>query len=84
LLGDANKAPILDITLGESDARLEQLRCYLFGEELKVEWVKKEPRRFRVQASSPLPLGRSRYNCTAPSAQAGRFYWYSHPWLRNP
>jgi peptidoglycan/xylan/chitin deacetylase (PgdA/CDA1 family) len=84
LITGENKAPSLDITLGESDARLDQLRCYFFGEDLNVARVKKESRRFRVQAAVPLPVGRSRYNCTAPSSQTGRFYWYSHPWLRNP
>jgi len=83
LVSNAKTAPRLDITLGESDARLDQLRCFLAQENLKVEWVTEEPRRFRVQAAGPLPPGRSRYNCTAPSSQAGRFYWYSHPWLRG-
>lgn len=83
LLADTAAAPRLDVTLGESDARLKQLRCYLSGEILDVEWLTGEARRFQVQADSPLPRGRSRYNCTAPSSQPGRYYWYSHPWLRS-
>lgn len=35
--------------------------------------------------SKDIPLGRSRYNCTAriiDDAKAERFYWYSKPWVR--
>lgn len=34
-----------------------------------------------VQPEKALPEGRSRFNCTAPSAEPGRFYWYSQPWI---
>ncbi|HWV16552.1 MAG TPA: polysaccharide deacetylase family protein [Cellvibrio sp.] len=34
-----------------------------------------------VQARQPLPQGRTRYNCTAASAEKGRFYWYTQQWL---
>jgi peptidoglycan/xylan/chitin deacetylase (PgdA/CDA1 family) len=37
--------------------------------------------RVRVQAEQPFRTGRSRYNCTAPSDQAGRFFWFSQPWI---
>jgi len=30
-----------------------------------------------------LPTGRSRINCTAPSQQRGRFYWYSQLFIRK-
>lgn len=39
--------------------------------------------RVTFQASAPLPMGRSRYNCTVKSPQPGRFYWYSTPFLRQ-
>jgi peptidoglycan/xylan/chitin deacetylase (PgdA/CDA1 family) len=35
----------------------------------------------RVAANQPLRPGRSRYNCTARSPEAGRHYWFSQPWL---
>lgn len=35
-----------------------------------------------VRANKPLPVGRSRYNCTA-SAGNGRFFWYSHMFIRR-
>ncbi|MCW8195857.1 polysaccharide deacetylase family protein [Proteobacteria bacterium 005FR1] len=36
-----------------------------------------------AQPEKPLGVGRSRYNCTAPSGQAGRFYWYSQQFIRK-
>ncbi len=79
--GDA--APVMTITLGKSDARLEQLTCFVSGQgQVPVEWTNRKARQFTVQAPAPLPKGRSRYNCTAPSSQKGRFYWYSHLWIR--
>lgn len=79
--GDA--APVMTITLGKSNARLEQLTCFVSGQgRVSVEWIDRPARQFSVQAPAPLPGGRSRYNCTAPSSQKGRFYWYSHLWIR--
>ena len=80
-LGDA--APVMTIKLGKSDARLGQLTCFVSGQgRVPVEWVNRTARQFTVQAPAPLSKGRSRYNCTAPSPQKGRFYWYSHLWIR--
>jgi peptidoglycan/xylan/chitin deacetylase (PgdA/CDA1 family) len=79
---DERRRPRLVLRLGESSARLDQLACYVSGQgRVTVEWLDKAARRFAVQAASPLPIGRSRYNCTAPSSQAGRYYWYSHLWV---
>ena len=36
-----------------------------------------------VTANKPLPVGRSRYNCTSPTQTSGRFYWYSQPFYRK-
>lgn len=77
------QAPCMVVTLGESGARLGELSCFFPGEgRVDVDWLNREHRQFSVQASNPLPKGRSRYNCTAPSKEKGRFYWYSHLWLK--
>lgn len=58
-----------------------QIQCFASGQgaiPLEVE-----ERRVVAQAKSPLPVGRSRYNCTAMSEQSGRFYWYSHFFMRK-
>lgn len=60
---------------------LTSLRCFASGQgqiplTFQQQWA-------FAQAKSPLPVGRSRYNCTAPSNKKGRFYWYSQLWIRK-
>lgn len=33
-----------------------------------------------TQAPEKFKIKRARYNCTVPSSQKGRYYWYSQPW----
>ncbi len=85
LITDADAAPRLVFRLADSDARLGELACFASGAgRIPVETVDAGTRTFATRAPGPLPNGRSRYNCTAPSAEAGRFYWFSQPWLRLP
>lgn len=73
--------PAITVQLAASDARLKQLACYASGQgKMEISW--QDERSFSIQAAKPLPAGRSRYNCTAPSAEGGRFYWFSQPWIR--
>lgn len=74
--------PAMIVTLAPSDADLKQLRCYgSDGSVITPTWLKGKQRRFMVAVEHPLPPGRSRYNCTAPSEESGRFYWFSHLWI---
>ena len=74
--------PVLTVTLGPGDARLDQLACFASGMGgATVTWLDDAERRFSVVAAKPPQTRRSRYNCTAPSTRPGRYYWYSHPWL---
>ena len=73
-------APRLSLTLAPStDLRTGQLACYYQGERLAPE-RQGDDRRFAVQGEAELPIGRSRYNCTAPDAD-GRFFWFSQLWV---
>lgn len=58
-----------------------QLHCYISGLGLqKIEWQGDEM--FTIKYSAPLPSGRVRCNCTAPSlSEPGRYYWFSKPWF---
>ena len=38
---------------------------------------------YQVMSDKALSKRRGRYNCTAPSGQKGRFYWYSHLWIQT-
>ena len=81
-LGD-NWQPELTVTLDTSDLRPRQLSCYILGERVAPTWL--SDRQFSIRADKPLPVGRSRYNCTVPSKRTGQYYWFSHPWMRaNP
>ncbi len=85
VLTDAQAAPKLTITLLPTDARLTGLSCFASGMgTATITWENKAERRFSVTAETPPKRRRSRYNCTAPSPHSGRYYWYSHPWLRLP
>lgn len=71
--------PRLTITLAQHAPALSTVRCYTGGDALRV--VPVGERRFLIQAERPLPMGRSRYNCTAPDASGRRYHWFSQPWI---
>jgi poly-beta-1,6-N-acetyl-D-glucosamine N-deacetylase len=80
---DPSQAPRLTFRLADSDARLSELSCFASRVgRIAVEAIEGETRVFTTRSPEPLPRGRSRYNCTAPSSEPGRFYWFSQPWLR--
>lgn len=74
--------PQLRIEL-ESPQLARQINCYASGQGA-LEIVRGETS-ISTRPNSDLPVGRSRINCTAPSAEPGRFYWYSEFFMRkNP
>nr|WP_269468731.1 polysaccharide deacetylase family protein [Alteromonas sp. ASW11-130] len=67
------------VTIRGEDVTLNQLNCFYQGQKIAHQ-VNKQT--FEYQLDSPLPVGRSRVNCTAPSKQfKGRYYWYSQPFF---
>lgn len=80
LLPRHSKRPKLKLTL-ESAELAQRVQCFATGQgQLDTEANKAT---VTVQPSQNLPVGRSRINCTAPSGQADRFYWYSHFFMRK-
>ena len=72
--------PEIEITLGETDARLAELACFISGQgRVPVRWIE-AGKRFAVAPQRPLGKGRQRVNCTAPRND-GRYLWLSHPWF---
>lgn len=63
------------------DFHKSQLNCYISGiGKQMIEW--KSDNEFMIHYNKPLPIGRVRSNCTAPSiSKPGRYYWYSKPWF---
>ncbi len=83
LISEDNLTPELTLELAKGDYQKKQLKCYASGQgELSVKWLDDEMTRLTTQANKPLPVGRTRYNCTAPSNNGKQYYWYSHAWLR--
>ncbi len=77
--------PRMRVQLADSEARLDQLACFVSRQgRVDVDWEDREQRIFSVQPPQELGIGRTRYNCTAPSTEAGRFYWLSQQWVHPP
>ncbi len=59
------------------------LNCFARGAPAELDWTRGEEQdRVQVKPARDLMPGRSLINCTA-SAGEGRFYWYSHLWMRR-
>lgn len=83
VLPAATDRPALRLELAPGDWSADGLAAYASGQgRIEVEWIDRDGGVLSVRASGPLPPGRSRYNVTAPQRGGGRWYWYSHPWLR--
>ncbi|MCK5892917.1 MAG: polysaccharide deacetylase family protein [Endozoicomonadaceae bacterium] len=82
LIDDNNTKPTLQLTLAKGDYQKKQLACYGLGKSLAIKWQDAEKTTFQIQSEKSIPLGRSRFNCTAPDQSGRRYYWYSHDWLR--
>ena len=75
-----SRLPVVEITLGEADARYGELACFIGGQgRVDVSWL--EPGiRFAVGPTSAFSPGRQRVNCTAPHNEGG-YLWFSHQWI---
>jgi poly-beta-1,6-N-acetyl-D-glucosamine N-deacetylase len=78
--------PTLELELAAERARLDALACFVSGQGApEIRWIDRGRGRLAVTAVAPLPIGRSKYTCTAPATDAaGVFYWYSHLWMKPP
>lgn len=76
--------PVLVLEFSSSiELAFDQLTCY--GPGGKTTLTKVAAGHFEAINLVPLPVGRSRYNCTMPTGRAGGFYWFSQLWiLKNP
>ncbi len=84
LLADDKWRPVLTVRLAEGDYRKNQLQCFVSGQEpADLKWIDEANNILEVRAKKPINVGRSRYNCTAPSLKGDRYFWYSHVWIRK-
>lgn len=75
--------PALKGKLSSNLKRAKELQCYASGQgKIAVRWRGNDNRRFEVVASKPFRSRRFRYNCTVPSEDVSRYYWFSHLWIQ--
>jgi hypothetical protein len=80
------KRPVLKLTLSAPVEPKSALQCFIGGSnDVNIAWTAGRADQFTVAPNFDLRPGRHRTNCTLPSAQKGRYHWYSHNWfVRNP
>jgi peptidoglycan/xylan/chitin deacetylase (PgdA/CDA1 family) len=84
VLPDDVTRPLLTLTVAAGPWQAAGLAAYVSGQgRAELAWQDREANVVTVRARESLPPGRSRYNVTAPHREGGRWFWYSHPWLRT-
>ena len=81
LISDGNFKPSLDLEFIEGKWRTSELACFGPGGRMTIEKISES--HFRALPQQEVAVGRSRYNCTMPSNQRGRYFWYSQLWIRK-
>jgi len=76
------KRPLLTLKLDIEKNQRARLNCFVNGSsEVSVDWI--DDTTVQVKPEFDLPAGRSRTNCTLPSADKGSFHWHSHNWIKK-
>lgn len=74
--------PRMQVSLDDARGlRLGTLACYYQGRKVPVHWITQH-KVFELREPETLGQGRTRYNCTAPRREDGRYAWYSHLFIR--
>lgn len=69
----------ITLIIDSDDIIPSQVSCFFKGSQVAATTNQHQ---VNIALADPLPTGRSRVNCTAPSKQQhGRFYWYSQPFF---
>lgn len=80
----AQNPPAIGFTLkGDVKAlqpKLDQLSCFLSHEGQRADVAVLGPR-IEIRPRQPLPVGRTRLNCTLPGPE-GRWHWFGHQFIR--
>jgi peptidoglycan/xylan/chitin deacetylase (PgdA/CDA1 family) len=82
VIAQKNNPPKLTLSLIKADYDPKRLQCFASQQGAIDTQVYSNQDQITLTTQAPQPLSskRARYNCTAPSSQPGRFYWYSQPW----
>lgn len=77
-----NNPPKFSIKLIDADYNPKLLQCFASQQgavDTKVATIDGVTTLSTI-APKKFTIKRARYNCTVPSSQKGRYYWYSQPW----
>lgn len=75
-------APQLILTVNPDNVHYQQTQCFYQGQAIDTTaQLVEDTLIIQTQFNGPLALGRSRYNCTAPSKTSRQYYWYSMPFI---
>ena len=80
LLAHAKSRPSMVLTVSGALTKTHLPNCFGPSGPLSLERLGQD--QFRVTTSEPVPVGRSRFNCTL-RATGGRYYWFSQLWMRH-
>ncbi|GAB1261800.1 polysaccharide deacetylase family protein [Aurantivibrio plasticivorans] len=80
ILPQGHTKPQVSITLS-NQYLAQRVQCYASGQGAIPVTVTGAV--VHTKATQDLPIARSRYNCTAPSEESGRYYWYSQLFIRK-
>ncbi|HEY5622553.1 MAG TPA: polysaccharide deacetylase family protein [Gammaproteobacteria bacterium] len=85
VVADGASLPTLRIRLLPGDYRADALACYATAQgAMDIEWLGDNFEEVAARPRASLAPGRSKYNCTAPSAsENGVFYWFSYLWMNR-
>ncbi len=77
--------PALRLELAPGDFRAAELACYATAQgAIDLTWNPENPEEVVARPREPLGAGRTKYNCTAPSAsESGVYYWFSYLWMKK-
>ncbi|MFT6153850.1 MAG: peptidoglycan/xylan/chitin deacetylase (PgdA/CDA1 family) [Bermanella sp.] len=78
---EGSPMPAIEIVVDSHNVIHEQVACFFYGKRVYSESeIRGKSLIITAQFEGPIPFGRSRYNCTAPS-QYGGYFWYSMPFI---
>ncbi len=85
ILDAEESQPALRLEILPGDFRAADLACYATAQgAMDLTWNSADFDEVVVRPRQPLGIGRTKFNCTAPSvSESGVYYWYSYLWMKK-
>lgn len=84
VLSNRDKIPELKLQLLPGNYQKSAFACYVSGQgRVSVSWDNFDKGIVSIKAKDNLKVGRTKYNCTAPSnSEENTYYWFSFLWMK--